>query len=177
MICHHQAPLARVLADLRAAEKRAKGKGERDAFSITLSKRAGGATHLVGKWRLTAGMNGDMGLLLDLRDMLSGPLSRRAAYLIAETLRDLPPSRDALAAALAYHFKRQGNDENAASLQLAVRLASAAVEHYKGYTDEEKMPEWPGPNRWLRDVLITAEFLAREGRVEIRPETKRAAAQ
>jgi hypothetical protein len=27
------------------------------------------------------------------------------------------------------------------------------------------MDEWPSPNRWLRDLLLTAEFLAREGRV------------
>lgn len=54
-----------------AAERRAKGEGGRDAFCLTLGKRAGGTTHLVGKWRLDAGMDGDMGLLLELRDLLA----------------------------------------------------------------------------------------------------------
>jgi CRISPR-associated protein Cmr2 len=161
VIAHHQAPLARVLADLRAAERRAKGEGNRDAFCLTLTKRAGGTTHLVGQWRLDAGMDGDMGLLLELRDLIARQVSRRAVYLLAEALRELPVVEDALAAALAYRFGRQSRESNPNPGQLAQRVARAAIErHAKG-----GMGEWPGPNRWLRDLLLTAEFLAREGRV------------
>ncbi len=161
VIAHHQAPLARVLADLREAEKRAKGEGGRDAFCLTLTKRAGGATNLVGKWRLDAGMDGDMGLLLELRDLIARQVSRRAAYLLAESLRDLPASGDALAAALAYRFGRQGTTGYLDPVQLARRLARAA----DGRPANRGEPEWPGPNRWLRDLLLSAEFLAREGRI------------
>jgi len=161
VIAHHQAPLARVLTDLRAAERRAKGEGGRDAFCLTLTKRAGGTTHLVGKWRLDAGMDGDMGLLLELRDLVSRRVSRRAAYLLAESLRDLPASEKALAAALAYRFSRQARDESIDPAALAGRLARAAVQQHRGGSEAE----WPGPNRWLRELLLAAEFLAREGRI------------
>jgi CRISPR-associated protein Cmr2 len=161
VIAHQQAPLARVLDDLRAAERRAKGAGGRDAFCLTLGKRAGGTTHLVGKWRLDAGMDGDMGLLLELRDLVARRLSRRAAYLLAESLRDLPASEEALEAALAFRFGRQARDERTEPDGLAGRLARAAVRQHRSGSEAE----WPGPNRWLRDLLLTAEFLAREGRV------------
>lgn len=163
VIAHHQAPLARVLADLRAAEKRAKGEGGRDAFCINLSKRAGGTTRLIGKWGLQAGMDGDMGLLLALRDMIARRVSRRAAYLLAAGLRDCPPMEDALRAALRYQFDRQARSDEARKENevLARRLAHAALARH-GHAGED---EWPGPNRWLRDMLLTAEFLAREGRV------------
>lgn len=161
VIVHHQAPLARVLDDLRAAEKRAKNEGRRDAFCLTLTKRAGGTSHLVGKWRLAAGMDGDMGLLLELRDLIARQVSRRAAYLLVDSLRDIPVLQDALSAALAYRFGRQARDETGNPAELAKRLAHAAVEHHENQGEGE----WPGPNRWLRDMLLTAEFLAREGRV------------
>ena len=53
VIAHHSAPLGAVLRTLREAEKRAKHKGGRDAFSITLVKRGGGASELTLPWRLT----------------------------------------------------------------------------------------------------------------------------
>ena len=50
VIAHHQAPLAAVLCELRSAEKRAKNEGGRDAFSLTVIKRSGGALVLTAKW-------------------------------------------------------------------------------------------------------------------------------
>lgn len=161
VVVHHQAPLGRVLAHLRAAERRAKGEGGRDAYCLTLAKRAGGTTHLLGNWRLDAGMDGDMGLLLDLRDLIAWQVSRRAAYLLAESLRDLPAEQVALSSALAYRFGRQSKEEIPDPAMLAARLASTAV----GRSAGREEAEWPGPNLWLRDMLLTAEFLAREGRV------------
>lgn len=163
IVAHHQAPLSRVLADLRAAEKRAKAVNGKDAFSITLDKRAGGMLHLTGKWRLGEGMaKGDMGLLLDARDLFAHPkfgISRRAAYLLAESLRDVPAHEDALTATLAYQFGRQSREESRFG-DLPQRLAQAAITRQA----QNAKDEWPAPNRWLRDLLLVAEFLAREGR-------------
>jgi CRISPR-associated protein Cmr2 len=163
IVAHHQAPLSRVLADLRAAEKRAKSVNGKDAFSITLDKRAGGTLHFTGQWLLASGFaNGDLGLLLDVRDLFAHPkfgISRRAAYLLADSLRDVPQREDALAATLAYRFGRQSRDEPRFG-NLPQRLARAAV----GRAAEETKDEWPAPNRWLRDLLLVTEFLAREGR-------------
>ena len=50
VIAHHQAPLAAVRRELHAAEQRAKNEGGRDAFSITVIKRSGGALRLTAKW-------------------------------------------------------------------------------------------------------------------------------
>jgi hypothetical protein len=81
--------------------------------------------------------------------------------LLAESLRDLPPAEDAIAAALKYRFGRQSRDDVTDPSVLAERLARAAVKCHSIHGKDE----WPGPNRWLRDLLFTAEFLAREGRV------------
>jgi CRISPR-associated protein Cmr2 len=164
VVAHHQAPLARVLADLRSAERRAKTDGGRDAFCLAVEKRAGGTTRLVGKWRMNAGADGDLGLLLAARDFLARGLSRRAVYHLAERLRDVPADPAALEAVLRYQFTRQARGEEAKTegKVLAGRLARGAV----GRSPASGEPEWPGPNRWLCDLLITAEFLAREGRVE-----------
>ncbi len=159
VVVHHQAPLSRVLRDLRKAEKRAKEQGGRDAFCITVDKRAGGTTHWVGKWRLDAeDGSGHMELLLDLRDLFASHVSHRAAYALCERLRDVP--KDAFAGTLAYQFARQsgGRDHS----DLAERLARAATNLPDKLSPS--IPGWPGANAWLRDLIVTAEFLAREGR-------------
>jgi hypothetical protein len=46
-------------------------------------------------------------------------------------------------------------------LGLAERLARAAQDR----PADSAEPEWPDPNRWLHDMLLTAEFFARDGRV------------
>ncbi len=154
VIAHHQAPLSAVMRELRAAEQRAKKEGGRDAFSITVIKRSGGALYLTGKW-------GDpMALLGDLRDFLADPdVSRRAVYYSLEWLTDLPePEGDGamLASLLAYQLDRQA--EKAARERhdiqgLARRLAALALGQ-------------PKPRlKWLENFLAVAEFLARETRM------------
>lgn len=172
VVAHHSAPMSRVLSELRAAETAAKAAG-RDAFCITLDKRAGGMLDFIGGWRLDSGLeNGDIGLLMDLRDLFADPkhgMSRRAAYLLAESLRDVPPCKEPLAVALAYQFNRQARSDSPevkeARRQFAERLAGAAVSR------ERNAPKdfWYGPNRWLENLLLTAEFLAREGRAPAHP--------
>jgi len=74
VIAHHAAPLGAVLRSLRAAEKRAKNQGGRDAFAITLLKRSGGATELTLPWRLDEQGNAEK---IGERDAVHG--ARRAA--------------------------------------------------------------------------------------------------
>ncbi|MFP7756012.1 type III-B CRISPR-associated protein Cas10/Cmr2 [Thermodesulfobacteriota bacterium B35] len=173
VIAHHKTPLGRVLSALREAEQAAKNAGGRDAFALGLMKRSGGESRLVGNWRLDAGLyRGDMGLLLRLRDLLAcHGLSRRAAYILTEVVRDVPV--DALAAVIRRQLFRQGvakeadkNPRLAADADALARdLAARAAEVGDGVGDAE--PDrggWSPAGAWLRDMFITAEFLARAGR-------------
>ncbi|MDD5297608.1 MAG: type III-B CRISPR-associated protein Cas10/Cmr2 [Rhodocyclaceae bacterium] len=152
VIAHHQAPLTAVMRELRAAEVRAKTEGGRDAFSLTVVKRSGGALHLTAKW------GEPVALLADLSAFLSDPdVSRRAVYHSLEWLTDLPePEGDGamLASLLAYQFDRQGKAARARHdlPGLARRLAVQAVNQPK-----EQL-------KWLANFLSVAEFLARETR-------------
>lgn len=172
VVAHHSAPMSRVLSELRAAEKAAKGAG-RDAFCITIDKRAGGMLDFIGGWRLKAGLeNGDIGLLMELRNLFADPkhgMSRRAAYLLAESLRDVPPHKETLALVLAHQFNRQARSDSPgvkeARKQFAERLAGAAVsQRHDAETDFSF-----APSRWLKNLVLTAEFLAREGRAATQP--------
>jgi len=158
VIAHHQAPLAAVMRELRAAEKRAKSEGARNAFSITVIKRSGGTLHLTEKW------GEPVTLLADLRSFLATPgVSRRAVYHSVEWLTDLPDPKDSpemLATLLAYQFARQVNAKDkrtkeelkSEASRLAGRLAKlAAAQTRDGLT-------------WLGKFLTVAEFLARETR-------------
>jgi len=149
VIAHHQAPLGAVMRELRAAEKRAKNDGGRDAFSITVIKRSGGALYLTEKW-------GEPVALLDqtIGFLAAEGTSRRAVYNTLEWLTDLPDPKDQpdmLAALLGYQLKRQSGDEKT-SHELARRLAALASTQQKNGL------------HWLRNFLSVAEFLARETR-------------
>lgn len=159
VIAHHLAPLSAVLRELRKAEKSAKNynDGERDAFSLTVIKRSGGALQLTAKW------GEPVALLLALRDFLADEaVSRRAAYHSLQWLRDLPePNGDAemLEKLLAYQFKRQAQKpalERHSPELLARRLAKLTVD------PERKSPQ--SRLAWLANFLSVAEFLARETR-------------
>ncbi len=154
VIAHHQAPLSAVLRELREAEKRAKGEGGRDAFSITVIKRSGGALHLTAKW------GEPLALLAELRDFLAHEdTSRRAVYHSLEWLKDLPdPAQqpDMLKTLLAYQLARQTQDDalKSCTSKLAARLTALAIEQSKDSLG------------WLANFLNVAEFLARETRSE-----------
>jgi CRISPR-associated protein Cmr2 len=89
VIAHHQAPLTAVMRELRAAEQRAKNEGGRDAFSITVIKRSGGALRLTEKW-------GEPVKLLDdlIAFLRADGVSRRAVYNMLDWLKDLPDPRE-----------------------------------------------------------------------------------
>ena len=151
VIAHHQAPLSAVRRELHAAEQRAKNEGGRDAFSITIVKRSGGALRLTAKW------GEPVALLQDLQAFLAHPeVSRRAAYHCLQWLdsSELPQPlpADMLQSLLAYQLDRQaGGDARAQACGLAQRLSALALQQ-KDSID------------WLRHFISVAEFLAREVR-------------
>ena len=156
VVAHHQAPLAAVMRELRLAEQRAKGGGGRNAFSLTIVKRSGGALTVTAKWGEPAR------LLTDLHQFLAADgVSRRAVYNSLDWLKDLPTNQpDMLASLLAYQLERQATPEASklhAVPALARRLAAVAF-------DPQSRPPEAQPLTWLGHFMSTAEFLARESR-------------
>ena len=159
VVAHHQAPLTAVMRELREAEQRAKNDGGRDAFSITVIKRSGGALQLTAKWHER------LELLLKLRDFLAAPsVSRRAVYNSLVWLKDLPEDADAdmLGSLLGYQFSRQMSTRRDEAkwkrgnvLGLACRIAALAATH-------------PSNDRrdWLERFLGVGDFIARETRFD-----------
>lgn len=176
VIAHHSAPLGSVLRRLREAEKRAKSKGRRDAFAITLMKRGGGATELTLPWRLDEPKEGQkptledspMQLLAELCSTFARDTSRKAAYLTQGWMPHLPSQTEGealgqlLAASLAYQLSRQSGGDPIAKAQapaLAGKLATLALHPRLVNTDSGITPD-----QVITDVLAVAEFLARESR-------------
>lgn len=156
VIAHHQAPLGAVLRELRHAERRAKGDGGRNAFSLSVVKRSGGALYLTAKW------GEPVALLTALRDFLADDgVSRRAAYHSLQWLKDLPADQPSmLEALLAYQFDRQASDEARKTHQVAElsrRLVAVAF-------DPNLRPASADPLVWMANFISVAEFLARKTR-------------
>ena len=180
VVAHHQAPLAYVLRKLRDAEKRAKTEGGRDAFAFVLLLRSGGAIQLSCRWLLPRVAVGGvvwcdfagailettpMGQLIRLRDRFAGEdFSRRAAYLTHGWLDDMPNDPAALETMLAYQFQRQtqGDRQN--------KQFSESLGHSLAKLAQAVKPKVPAD--FVRDVLAVAEFLAREGRVGKKGQTR-----
>ncbi|WP_126443813.1 type III-B CRISPR-associated protein Cas10/Cmr2 [Sulfuricystis multivorans] len=150
VIAHHQAPLAAVLRELRAAEQRAKKEGGRDAFSITVIKRSGGALTLTARWGEPVKC-----LQETIRYLAAPETSRRAVYHSLQWLTDLPDPKtnpEMLVDLLAYQLARQsGGATKKNAPRLAQRLTALAVAQNDA-------------KRWLANFLGVAEFLARETR-------------
>ncbi len=158
VVAHHQAPLGAVLRELRAAEGRAKSEGGRNAFSLSIVKRSGGALRLTARW------GEPLRLLRKFIDFLSEPsVSRRTVYNTSLWLRDLPPPEGGGAMAaelLAYQMDRQCSRKATRDHYdlpgLARCLVTQAIAHNQD--KPEKRLEW------LENFLSVAEFLARETR-------------
>lgn len=159
VVAHHQAPLGAVLRELRAAEQRAKGEGGRDAFNLTVVKRAGGTLRVSAKWgEPVALLHALIGFLAD------DGVSRRAVYNSLEWLKDLPPDApDMVAALLVQQFLRQA-DRPARDAHdvpgLAWRLAALAFDEKLRPAPRDDEPRLA----WLADFMGVAEFLARATR-------------
>ncbi|RME81386.1 MAG: type III-B CRISPR-associated protein Cas10/Cmr2, partial [Zetaproteobacteria bacterium] len=173
VVAHHMTPLGRVLNQLRDAEKQAKSLGGRDAFSIRVLKRSGGAVATVARWFRTSPLDGDTlpehpsVLLEELASVLGGKLlSRRAVYHVLAQLERLPDRTlvgdrmsAMLEAVLTRQFMRQfqspeDNKEKERIRRLASRIAELSCAVAQG-TEAE----------WLKGFLSVAEFLGREGRM------------
>jgi len=155
VVAHHQTPLARVLREVRTAEKVAK-EGGRNAFHIRILKRSGGALRLTLGW-------GQAGLLQRLVAFLRDPsVSRRAVYNTQRWLKDLPPPEGdgaMLAELLDYQLARQTASKAAIEEHdiggIARQLAKLAA---------QRQAEGRDGLEWLENLLSVAEFLARETR-------------
>ena len=181
VIAHHQAPLGMVLRELRSAEKQAKNHldGGRNAFCLRVMKRGGGAISVTSRfWDQslvkTDGQDGArlplektaLGLLLRFADSIAHTgTSRRAVYNATDWLTKLPARgglgpdgkllmtdpdwQHMVACNLAMQFGKQ--DALPAHAREFVALACAENEPKDTLTA-------------LADMLVTAEFFAREGR-------------
>ncbi len=172
IVAHHQAPLSAVLRQLRLAEQAAKAHG-RNAFCLRVMKRGGGEVGIKSSFWNAASDSPSLkdspaGFILRLADALvTSDFSRRAIYKAQEWLNDLPPRpngddaawRDMVATYLAYQFDRQGGIKS-----LALEAVSLACE---GVAPAVPVSAERAAHREaiaLQNLLVTAEFFAREGR-------------
>jgi CRISPR-associated protein Cmr2 len=167
VIAHHTAPLGQVLKALRNAEKRAKSSG-RNAFAIDLLKRSGGAVKLTCPWfnnpdNPESLLDSPIGQLLRLKEALSETeVSRRAAYIAQDWLRQLPP--DSLFA----------NDPNLYKTLLEKALEYPLIKQNQGirqYPDLARSLVELGVSQtgqsctdFITHFIGIAEFLARDSR-------------
>ena len=178
VIAHHMAPLGAVLRNLRVAERDAKGRGGRNAFSIRVIKRSGGRLDLTLPWWLGEGEDAvsTMHALESLRRAIAGDMSRRAAYHADEWVRRFPwldePSalKDLIARNLKHQFGRKGWKGDGDP----VRIAEIAVREAKRRTSSKAEPGTLAREAYavVRGLLFIAEFLARESRGSEEPEKK-----
>jgi CRISPR-associated protein Cmr2 len=164
VIAHHKTPLNLVLRELRAAEQRAKIEGGRNAFSITVLKRSGGAQRLTSKWYRDDG-DSPMTCLRELAAAISADQSRRTAYNTQQWIVDLPGPQSVggekgwrvmVAQLLAAQFRRQGLGDADAHARRLAELAPLVAGH-SGDDLQRALDH-------ISQFLAVAEFLAREGR-------------
>ncbi len=156
VIAHHRSPLSVVLRELRNSEQRAKKEGGRNAFSLTVMKRAGGELRLTAKWGETIFAIKKLWAFLALEGV-----SRRVVYNSLTWLRDLPVEADEamlgslLGRQLDSHSRGRagGSDDPFDLAKLLARLALLRK------NDER-------PWDWLTNLMSIAEFLARDKRVD-----------
>lgn len=170
VIAHYMAPLSAVLRELDRAEKRAKNEGGRNAFSLTVVKRSGGALFLTLPWDLDKGEHAPALELLGLAQAIAAG-SRRATFNVMQWIRDLPlpAGRDMLRALLGHQFRQQKivGDPGVVTGALQAWMQSPA---YTGLKADEGRDNLTDKQRqacvdFLYNYLSVAEFLAREGRV------------
>jgi len=152
VVAHHQAPLGAVLRELREAERRAKALAGKNAWSLSVIKRGGGALYVTAHW------GEPLRLFNELRGFLArADVSRRAAYHVAEWLHDVPADAELAATMLGYQMARQCRQSAGEAPGLAQRLVALAF-------DAAQRPADAAPLAWLASFMMAAEFLAREQR-------------
>ena len=180
VVAHHQAPLGNVLRELRRAEKLAKGhqNGGRNAFCLRVMKRGGGAVSVTSRFwdqaQLTAAkveqklaLEGTaLGLLLRFADSIArADTSRRAVYNATDWLTKLP-ARDGVGPD-GKLLLAEPDWQRMVALNLAMQFGKqgAAPEHASEFVALACAENEPADTLTaLADMLVTAEFFAREGR-------------
>jgi CRISPR-associated protein Cmr2 len=155
IVAHHQTPLSHVLRELRDAESQAKNAGGRDAFSLKILKRGGGAIGITDRW-FSVNTKGAAELLFRLVKLFSRQeISRRAVYNSVTWLNqmEVSPNADMLKASLAHQFKQQGADDD--GIITTRELVAHVDQHHRKESRD-----------FLANFLMVAEFLARESRLE-----------
>lgn len=169
IVAHHQAPLPAVLRELRTAEKKAKDHG-RNAFCLRVMKRGGGEVSVISRFWETADKpprlpDTSLGLMMSFAETLAQPdMSRRAVYLTTEWLAGLPARngkddavwQNMVATNLAFQLKKQCSSKE--TKQCAETYAMPFVD----LACHESKPA--DTALYLDNLLVTAEFFAREGR-------------
>ncbi|MDH2431440.1 type III-B CRISPR-associated protein Cas10/Cmr2 [Pokkaliibacter sp. MBI-7] len=203
VVAHHQAPLGMVLRQLRESEKRAKSHG-RNAFSLSILKRAGGSLDLTSRWHrpdLTSDQPDQehyqpMLQLLALRELFAkGHISRRAVYQLEEKLRNIPPCpasesgqgftrgdyKALLAQQIGYQLLRQssasGDSIRKERQKQGEQLTEMVMALCEASATGSPPANRPTPAELALNFLQVAEYLGREGRTEERPATDAATAQ
>ncbi len=171
VIAHHQDPLGKVLRVLRKAEKNAKAFPGKNAFSIALLKRSGGASHLTLPWKIEDPVS-PIQALDRLSRVLGSDLSRRATYIASDWIERLPGVAsmkpavyfDMVRRNLAYQFARQS--EGMHGDDLAATVVGAMEGLFIDSTGDWSSLAKDGdpPRKTLTEMLTVAEFLGREGR-------------
>lgn len=168
VIAHHQAPLGAVLRELRASEKRAKQHAEeggenRDAFSLAVIKRSGGALYLSCKWT-RAGGDSPMTCLRELSAALKGDeASRRAAFHVQAWSTDLPePSQFGSGDAAATQYRQMLRQ--LLEFQLNRQKIDQATVHARRLAEMAPLKSRDEAMQFINNFLSVAEFLARESR-------------
>jgi len=181
VVAHHTTPLGMMLSEARKAEHAAKSWG-RDAFCLSLMKRSGGITEAVYGWDIEEkegiAVNihtTPMALLLRTSDAIRDWLSRRAAYHVQDWLDGLPPTptgdrnsyESMLTASIQRVFRRQGEAswrEDTSVKNALADLAGDLVRLALDYHDKGKIRSAKGVIGFIQDLMVAAEFLAREQR-------------
>ena len=174
VVAHHQAPLSHVLRQLNIAEKTAKNHqdGGRNAFCLRIMKRAGGEAGVTSRFWAKADappalQDSSLGLLLRFAQTLGeSEMSRRVVYNTSEWLAGLPVRgvgmpdatwQEMVTSNLAMQLKRQGGVPAHAAELVALACAESSGAAIA---------------KLLEDLLVSAEFFAREGRAFDRPVAK-----
>ena len=173
VVVHHQMPLRAALEELRSAEQRAKTEGGRDAFSLSVLKRSGGALRHTARWSSAIDDGQDeMSLILKFAKGLreQPDASRRAAYNIQNWLRDLPePStlRDEggleqyLESVLHFQFVRQKLEKETGDARYSRELARLGV---RDPVSAELLSTAAEIRARIANLTGIGEFFARETR-------------
>lgn len=177
VVAHHQAPLSNVLRELRQAEKQAKNHlaGGRNAFCLRVMKRGGGEVSVTSRFWDQALVNDEqklpleqtaLGLMLRFAESIArSDTSRRAVYNATEWLGRLPARNglgpDGKALMTDAEWQRMAAQNLAMQFDKQGALRAHAVEMVRLVAAEN------APDKTLdalQDLLVTAEFFAREGR-------------